>query len=158
LTTGLTRPIIELVIAEGDTVAYSTEFSRAISISLLIHQKMDEHGFEFVSTKTIAELLKIPAPTVVRILRSLNVAGLTTTKEGAKGGVLLSKSITDVTLLDIFLAVEHSPLFKIEIDFAVDDSRIDSLRSSITIHLQDAEKAMRGSLEKTTLLDIYESL
>lgn len=139
-------------------MAYSTEFSRAISISLLIDEKMEEYGFEFVSVKTIAEFLKIPAPTVVRILRSLNAAGLTTTKEGAKGGVLLAKPIADITLLDIFLAVEHGSLFKTEVDFIVKDSRIDKLKELITKYTQDAENAMKESLKKTTLEDISKLL
>ncbi len=143
---------------EGRIVAYSTEFSRAISISLLINEKMEEHGFEFVSTKTIAEFLKIPTPTVVRILRSLNAAGLTTTKEGAKGGVLLGKPIANITLLDIFLAVEHGSLFKMDIDFLLEDPRIDTLKLLISNYMQDAEIAMKESLKKTTLADIYKSL
>lgn len=139
-------------------MAYSTEFSRAISISLLINEKMEEFGFEFVSVKNIAEFLKIPAPTVVRILRSLNAAGLTTTKEGAKGGVLLAKPIAEITLLDIFLAVEHGSLFKTEIDFIVKDSRIENLKELITNYTQDAENAMKESLKKTTLEDICKLL
>lgn len=139
-------------------MAYSTEFSRAISISLLINEKMEEFGFEFVPVKNIAEFLKIPAPTVVRILRSLNAAGITTTKEGAKGGVLLAKQIAEITLLDIFLAVEHGSLFKTEIDFIVKDSRIEKLKELITNYTQDAENAMKESLKKTTLEDICKLL
>lgn len=60
-------------------VAYSTAFSQAISILLLINLKMYEFRYEFVSAKVIAECLKIPAPTVVKILKSLNSAGITTT-------------------------------------------------------------------------------
>ncbi|MBV7273734.1 RrF2 family transcriptional regulator [Clostridium thailandense] len=139
-------------------MAYSTEFSRAITICLLINQKMDEYGFEFVSANTISEFLKIPAPTVVRILRSLNAAGLTATKEGAKGGVLLAKPIAEITLLDIFLSVEHGSLFKMDIDFLIEDSRIDNLKSLIAGYMEDAENAMKESLKKTTLTDIAKSL
>lgn len=139
-------------------MAYSTEFSRAITICLLINQKMDEYGFEFVSANTISEFLKIPAPTVVRILRSLNVAGLTATKEGAKGGVLLAKPIEEITLLDIFLSVEHGSLFKTDIDFLIEDSRIDKLKSLISGYMENAENAMKKSLKVTTLADIAKSL
>lgn len=139
-------------------MAYSTEFSRAITICLLINQKMDEYGLEFVSANTIAGFLKIPAPTVVRILRSLNAAGLTATKEGAKGGVLLAKPIAEITLLDIFLSVEHGSLFKMDIDFLIEDSRIDNLKSLIAGYMENAENAMKKSLKKTTLADIAKSL
>lgn len=139
-------------------MAYSTEFSRAITICLLINQKMEEYGFEFVSANTIAGFLKIPAPTVVRILRSLNAAGLTATKEGVKGGVLLAKPIAEITLLDIFLSVEHGSLFKMDVDFLIEDSRTDNLKSLIAGYMENAESAMKNSLKKTTLADIAKSL
>jgi Rrf2 family protein len=137
-------------------VAYSTAFSQSISILLLINIKMEQFQLEFVSTKTISECLKIPAPTVVKILKNLNEAGIIATKEGAKGGVLLIRSIEEITLLDIFLAIEHeTPLFKTQIDFFVENQQVDDVRSKITNCLQDAEKAMKESLKKTTLADLY---
>jgi Rrf2 family protein len=115
---------------------------------------MDRHELEFVPTKVIAEHLKIPAPTVVRILKSLSAAGITTTKEGSKGGVLLARPITDITLLDIFLALEHGHLFKTEIDFIVENSNVKHYREIIMSRMLDAEDAMKQSLAKTTLADI----
>jgi Rrf2 family protein len=138
----------------GEGMAYSTEFSRAISISLYIDLKRQEFGYEYVSTKVIAKQLKIPAPTVVRILKSLSAAGITTTKEGAKGGVLLAKSVAEVTLLDIFLAIEHGHLFKTEIDFIVENPRVECFKGIIMNCMQDAEDAMKQSLKQTTLSDI----
>jgi Rrf2 family protein len=135
-------------------VAYSTEFSRAITIGIFINIKMDKHELEFVPTKVIAEHLKIPAPTVVRILKSLSAAGITTTKEGSKGGVLLARPITDITLLDIFSALEHGHLFKTEIDFIVENPHVEHFREIIMSRMLDAEDAMKQSLAKTTLADI----
>jgi D-arabinose 1-dehydrogenase-like Zn-dependent alcohol dehydrogenase len=43
---------------------------------------MKELNYEFVSAKLIAECLKVPTPTVVKILRELNVSRITKTKEG----------------------------------------------------------------------------
>lgn len=139
-------------------MAYSTEFSRGITICLLINAKMEEHGLEFLPTKRIAEILQIPTPTVVRILRSLNIAGLTTTKEGARGGILLAKPIAEISLLDVFMAVEQGPMFKMDLTFKFEDPRIDTLKRAITGHMDDAEQAMKASLAKTTLEDIYQSL
>ncbi|WP_010254776.1 RrF2 family transcriptional regulator [Treponema primitia] len=135
-------------------MAYSTEFSRAISIGILINIKMEEFGFEYVSTKVLANHLKIPVPTVVRILKSLNAAGITTTKEGSKGGVLLAKPIAKITLLDIFLALEHGHLFKTEMNFIVEDPRSEHFKEVLMGCMQDAEDAMKQSLAKTTLADI----
>ena len=138
-------------------MAYSTEFSRAIAIILLIHMKMEECMYEFVSTKVIAEFLMIPAPTVVKILKSLNAAGITTTKEGLRGGILLIKSIADITLLDVFLATTHGPMFKTQMNYLIEDERIDNVVATISGHLQDAEEAMKETLKKTTLLEIFKS-
>lgn len=137
-------------------MAYSTAFSQAVSILLFIHVKMEEFRFEFVSAKVISECLKTPVPTVVKILKSLNAASITTTKEGAKGGVLLAKPIAEITLLDVFLAIEHgTPLFKTQLDYFIENQQVDDLRSKVTTCLQDAEKAMKDSLKNTTLADIY---
>jgi Rrf2 family protein len=137
-------------------VAYSTAFSQAISILLVVHAKMEELRYEFVSAKVIAECLQIPAPTVVKILKSLNSAGITTTKEGVKGGVLLAKPITGITLLDLFMAIEHgTPLFRTQLDYFVENQQVDHIKSKITNCLKDAEKAMKDSLKNTTLADLY---
>ena len=117
---------------------------------------MEELKFEFVSAKTISECMNIPAPTVVKILKNLNAAGIMATKEGAKGGVLLAKPVTKITLLDIFLAIEHeTSLFKTQLDFFVENQQVDDVRLKIANCLQDAEKAMKESLKKTTLADLY---
>lgn len=137
-------------------MAYSTAFSQAISMLLVIHSKMEQFRFEFVSAKVIAECLKMPAPTVVKILKSLNAAGLTATKEGAKGGVLLAKPIEGITLLDVFLAIEQgTPMFKLQLDYIIEHQQVDLVRSRITSRLQDAEKAMKESLKNITLADLY---
>ncbi len=136
-------------------MAYSTAFSQSISILLFINIKMEQFQLEFVSAKTISECLKIPTPTVVKILKSLNIAGIISTKEGAKGGVLLAKPIAEITLLNIFLAIEHeTPLFKTQLDFFVENQKVDDVKLKITNCLQDAEKAMKESLKKTTLADL----
>lgn len=138
-------------------MAYSTAFSQAITILLLIQEKMEKLGFEFVSAKVIGECLKTPVPTVVKLLKSLNAAGITTTKEGARGGVLLAKPIAGITLLEVFLAIEHeTPLFKTQLDFFIENPQVDHVRLKVTDCLQHAEKAMKESLKSTTLADLYE--
>ena len=135
-------------------MAYSTATFQAASIILYIHFKTEEENYDYLSTKRIAEMLNIPAPTVVKIISKLNSAGLIQTKEGAKGGVLLAKPTENITLLDIFLAIEHGALFKVEVDYLVEHPQVDHVKSIITDSLQDAEKAMKDSLKQKTLADI----
>ena len=113
--------------------------------------------YEFLSTKKIAEMLSIPAPTVVRVLNRLNAAGLIHTKEGAKGGILLAKPVANITMLDVFNAVEQGkPLFKIQYNFSMIAPPPDETIARGVRCLEDAENAMKASLAKVTLLDLLE--
>lgn len=136
-------------------MAYSISISQAISIVLYIAVKMKGCRYEFLTTKAISEKLNISLPTAVKILNSLTMAGLTVTREGAKGGVLLAKSPSDISLLDIFLAIEHErPLFKTKFDFNISREDVTSLVNTITNCLEDAENEMKNSLKKTTIEDL----
>lgn len=136
-------------------MAYSTATFQATSILLYIHFKTEDGLYDFLSAKSISEYLSIPAPTVVKILNKLNVAGLIQTKEGAKGGCLLSKSISDITMLDVFIAIEQEkPLFKVQHNFNIDYDSLDSIVEKGVRCLERAENVMKESLSKTTLLDL----
>ena len=137
------------------SMSYSTATSQAVSILLFIHFKSDEGLYDYLSTKVISEMLNIPAPTAVKVLNKLNAAGLTHTKEGAKGGILLAKPISDVTFLDVFNAVEQGkPLFKIQYDFNIEYEGLDAMKEKGIRSLQDAEDAMKASLSGVSLLDL----
>lgn len=140
-------------------MAYSLAMYQAISIIMLIASKKDkceqECECEFLTTKVISEKLGIPAPTAVKILNSLNVAGVTLTKEGAKGGILLAKSPSEITLLDIFLILEQDrPLFKTGLNFKIQGEELDVMKERVQGCLTDAEKEMKKSLEKITIKDL----
>jgi len=136
-------------------MAYSTATYQAVSILLFVHFKSDEGLFEYLSTKTISEMLDIPAPTVVKVLNKLNAAGLIHTKEGAKGGISLAKQISQITFLEVFNSVEQGkPLFRVQYDFNFEYEHLDSIRAKGIKCLQDAEDAMKASLAKVTLLDL----
>ena len=100
-------------------------------------------------------MLNIPAPTVVKLLQGLNAAGLTHTKEGAKGGILLAKPISEITLFEVFKAMEHGkPLFKIQYNFDFEYGALDSIIEKAVKCLQDAEDAMKVPLSNVTLADL----
>lgn len=136
-------------------MAYSLAMYQAISIIILISSKMEECKYEFLTTKVISEKLGISVPSAVKILNSLNAAGLTLTKEGAKGGILLSKSPSEITLLDIFLILEQDrPLFKTGLNFKIHGEKVDALKERVQGSLVDAEKAMKNSLKNITIKDL----
>lgn len=136
-------------------MAYSISISQAISIVVYIAVKMNESKFEFLTTKAISEKLNIALPTAVKILNSLTMAGLIMTREGAKGGVLLAKEPSEITLLDIFLAIEHErALFKTKFDFNIGGDNVEALRDKVSNCLIGAEIEMKNSLRRTKIQDL----
>jgi Rrf2 family protein len=136
-------------------MAYSIAMSQAISIILYITVKMKDCKYEFLTTKAISEKLNIALPTAVKILNSLTSAGLTMTREGAKGGVLLAKSSSDITLFDVFIALEQEKsLFKKRFNFNIDGDNISLLKDRISTCLDSAERSMKDDLKKTRIEDL----
>ncbi|MDO5714375.1 MAG: Rrf2 family transcriptional regulator [Tissierellia bacterium] len=64
------------------------------------------HEGEVIGAPLIAEREKIPERFTLRILRKLNLAGITEAKRGAYGGYRLKKPKEDINLYDIILAVD----------------------------------------------------
>jgi Rrf2 family protein len=136
-------------------MAYSTATFQAVSILGLIHFESEDGLCEYLSTKAISEKLNIPAPTAAKILNKLNSAGLTQSKEGAKGGVLLAKPISEITLLDVFNAVERGkPLFKMYRDLDFENEDLARLMEKSMECLRGADDAMKASLGRASLLDL----
>jgi DNA-binding IscR family transcriptional regulator len=66
-------------------MSYSLSFTKAVLVVVFVADKIRQGQFEFLSTATISEVLNIPKPTLVKILRSLNADGIIETKEGKTG-------------------------------------------------------------------------
>ncbi|WP_017686966.1 Rrf2 family transcriptional regulator [Paenibacillus sp. PAMC 26794] len=137
-------------------MAYSTALSQGISILLYIHALSEENCSNYLSTKLISEQLNIPVPTTVKVIRNLNNAKLTIAKEGAKGGILLAQPLSEITMLDVFLAVEPGKdLFKIHTDVTLQGQDVDDVKQKVIHHLDGAEIAMQNYLKDIRLTDLF---
>ncbi|WP_341277977.1 Rrf2 family transcriptional regulator [Paenibacillus sp. FSL H8-0537] len=135
-------------------MSYSTALSQGIAILLYIHSIAEENCSTFLSTKVISEQLNIPVPTTVKVIRNLNNARLTLAKEGAKGGILLAKPLVEITLLDVFLAVEPGKtLFKLHTDTTLQGKEVDAVKQKIASSLQTVEMDMQNNLKEVRLTD-----
>jgi Rrf2 family protein len=106
--------------------------------------------YDFVPTSRLAADLGIPAPSLARLLRSLNRAGIIETREGAHGGIRLAVPPDRVTLLNVVEAVEQQrPLFRTDAAPAVSGSTPTKRQRALRSALQGAEAAMRQQLEVT---------
>ncbi|QOS80600.1 Rrf2 family transcriptional regulator [Paenibacillus sp. JNUCC31] len=105
----------------------------------------------------ISEQLNIPVSTTVKVIRNLNNANLTMAKEGAEGGILLAKPLSEVTLLDVFLAVEPGKaLFKVHTDVTLQGQDVDDVKQKVVHHLEGAEIAMQNYLKDIRLTDLFD--
>ncbi|WP_339845570.1 Rrf2 family transcriptional regulator [Paenibacillus sp. FSL W7-1088] len=137
-------------------MAYSTALSQGISILLYIHALSEENCSNYLSTKLISEQLNIPVPTTVKVIRNLNNAKLTMAKEGAKGGILLAQPLSEITMLDVFLAVEPGKdLFKVHTDVTLQGQDVDDVKQKIIHHLDGTEIAMQNYLKDIRLTDLF---
>lgn len=58
------------------------------------------------ATSQIAEAQKIPPSFLAKIISQLSIAGLIHTSRGARGGVLLSRPATSISLLEVVEAID----------------------------------------------------
>lgn len=140
-------------------MSYSLGFSQAVVAATYIADKIAQGFFEFTPTTQLAQDLNIARPTAVKILQSLNQAGIIETREGAKGGVRLAKPAVEITVLDIFVAIEgERPLFQTRLNFNVQGVKPTLVQEAIATLFSDAEIAMKGELERTTIADLMAAI
>lgn len=136
-------------------MSYSTAFSQAVSIMLYVSVKIKDEHFEYLSTKRIAESLNIPVPTATKVIRRLNAAGLLDSKIGIDGGISLTKNIKDITLYDVFIAVEQGkPLFRVHTNYNISGEVVENAKQRLLSAIGKTEENMRKSLESITLMDL----
>lgn len=140
-------------------MSYSLSFSKSILVVIFISDKIRQGQFEFLSTKSISEVLNIPKPTLVKILQNLSIAGIIETKEGKLGGIRLMKAPSEITILDILNAMEKGKaLFQTSFNILAEGKRPDNAQKSITELLNNAEDQMKHILNQKTIAEILSEM
>jgi Rrf2 family protein len=136
-------------------MSYSLSFSQAIITVLFVGDKVDQGFYDFVPTKEISASLNIARPTAVKILGNLASAGIIETREGAKGGIRLAVAPADVTILDIFAAIETGkPMFRHDFELRVTGEKPTRAQETVLTILDEAEAAMKDRLAQTTIAEL----
>ncbi len=137
-------------------MSYSLAFWHSVSVATLIAIKMEHDKCEYLTTKHISEVLDIPHSTVRKILKQLTLERLIITREGAKGGVILTKEPKEITLLNIFNALEQKrPMFKTG-SIMKDNDRAERIGKRAKQILQSSENSLKEQLEDVTLQDLLD--
>lgn len=144
-------------------MSYSAAFSQAIEVIMYIYIKSNEpDSGHYLTIKVMSEGLNIPAPTLTKVITHLKTAQLINGKTGANGGFALTRSVEEISLYQIFQAIEgKKPLFKIHDQLNADlipnvEQAKRFMSNGIDI-LSQAEKQMLDVLKKTHISDLIHS-
>jgi Rrf2 family protein len=83
------------------------KFSKKTDYALMAVQYMASRGTDrVVNTKEIAEEYRIPVELLAKVLQKLGKKGLVVSQNGPKGGYLLAKAPTEISVLSVIQAIE----------------------------------------------------
>lgn len=133
----------------------SSRFAVAVHILALLERS----GGEPVRSERIAGSVNTNPAVVRRILSQLARSGLTTSRRGAGGGALLARPAAEITLRDVYCAVEGGELFAMH-------HEPPNMRCPVGRHIQSAlelatvaaREALEESLGTRTVADVVESV
>jgi FeS assembly SUF system regulator len=105
------------------------------------------------SAHQVAEHTGIPLPTVAKLMKSLNKAGLVASHRGATGGYALGRAAASITVADVIQAVEGPIALT-----ACADTSDESCSMERTCLVQGkwnrVNRAVRAALSEVTLADM----
>ena len=134
----------------------TSRFTVAVHTLMVIQVFSPEYK---ITSDFIASSVNVNSVVIRRVLGSLKEAGIVEVKAGS-GGASLSKNLKDITLYDVYKAVNsvEDNLF----NFHDNPNPVcpvgKNIHSLLDSHLMDAQKAMENELKKVTLdqlLDEY---
>jgi Rrf2 family protein len=136
-------------------MAVNTRFAVAVHIATALAYQSEE-------SRTSDELAKSvnTNPVVVRrVLCALAKAGLIDVKEGKSGGSVLSKRPSEITLADIYRAVEPDPVFGVpekDVNRSCPVScKMQKLMNGVLLRV---ERSLSETLKKTRLSDLLKEI
>lgn len=130
-------------------------FEQAICILLLIGTREGP-----IKSCELSKILMVSDSYLKKITRQLVVSGIIQSKASKLGGFVLSKELREISLLDVFNAIEGEEKF-IETTHLVDKVfdttfRVRETEDMIVDYLNNAEAQYRKKLQEITLLHIIE--
>ena len=108
-----------------------------------------------LSSEMIAGSVNTNPALIRRLLSMLAEAGLTTSQLGAGGGALLAREPEDITLLEVYHAVDEAQLFALHREQPNPACMVGrQIQGVLTGIVGDAQQAMEASLAARTLADV----
>lgn len=139
-------------------MSYSLAFTQSLYMTIYIASKVERKIYDFTPTQQISQDLNIPPSSAGVILRALSRAGIIETREGANGGVRLAVPPEQVTLLDLFMAVERGrPLFQVNMQLWVTGEKPTRVQNAVRQALFEAEGVLKQQLQSVTIRQLIDA-
>jgi FeS assembly SUF system regulator len=110
-------------------------------------------GHAVRSSQHVSEKTGIPLPTVAKLMKSLNRAGLVKSQRGAAGGYTLGRHAAEITLADVIQAVEGPIALTACADTSDEHCAIEAV-CPVHGRWNRANAAVRAALAQVTLADM----
>jgi Rrf2 family protein len=137
----------------------NTRFGLAVyAVALANLLQRSSTGDRTVTSEQLAEDANRNPVVVRRLLGPLRDAGLLTSQPGPGGGWRLTRPAGEITLRDIYLALEDEPLFAIPASKRDTDCPLgDGFPTRLSACFRAAEEALELHLGQVTLADVMNS-
>ena len=129
----------------------NSRFAVAVHILALLEQGRGEP----VTSEYIAGSVNTNASLVRRLLGLLHRAGLTSAQLGTGGGALLARPAGEITLLDVYRAVDEGDLFAMHRERPNPACPVGrNIQAALETSIDRAARAMETELARTTVADV----
>jgi Rrf2 family protein len=133
-------------------MAISSRFIVSVHILTLLAQSQGKP----VTSEWLAGSASTNPAVVRKLLGMLAKAGLTTSQLGVGGGALLARPATDITLLDVYRAVDEGELFAFHHEQPNQACPIGrNIQSAMVGTLEQAQRALESELASKSLADVW---
>lgn len=128
-----------------------TVAAHALAWMALVRRSSDE----FVTSERIAASVNTNPVVIRRLLAAVSKAGLVASRRGAGAGWMLARDLSEITLLDVYQAIDQGPIFALHRTTPNQECVVGhGIGPVLTAVYDDVEDALRSELAKTTLEDV----
>src|ERR1700752_1482794 len=114
-----------------------------------------ERGLELITSDQVAASVNTNPVIIRRSLGDLHRAGLVDVRRGAGAGWSLARDPAEITLLDVYDAVEHEPLFAMHRSEPNLECPVGyGIRPVLGRVYGDIDETLRGELAQTSIADV----
>jgi Rrf2 family protein len=133
----------------------NSQFSMAIHVLALMAKSCDDR----IKSEYIAQSVNTNPVVIRRLLRTLFDADLVISQTGSCGGSCLTRKPSEISLMEVYRAVECGEVFALHRQKPDQDCPIGKGIETVLCNLQkEVDSAIEEKLSKTTLQDVIEKI